>query len=182
MKKLYRFIRKAFKGDVFIDTERLTIRYVVDEDWEDMLKLFTDFSNSPYVYYDLEKPLDEAGARYRTERYADSRIFYAVSLKDSDEVFAYICVHDDGPSHDVGYCFRSDFHGKGYASEAVGAIIRFYNEHYGVKKFTAGTAIANEPSVKLLTRLGFKLISTEPNSFFEGHTFESGNFVLEIDE
>ena len=27
--------------------------------------------------------------------------------------------------------------------------------------------------------LGFELVSTEPNSFFEGHTFESGNFVLD---
>ena len=42
MKKLYRYVKKVFKGDVFIDTERLSIRYVIDEDWEDMLKLFTD--------------------------------------------------------------------------------------------------------------------------------------------
>ena len=179
MKKLYRYVKKAFKGDVFIDTERLSIRYVIDEDWEDMLKLFTDFSNSPYVYLDLPKPLDEEGAIYRTQRYADSRIFYAVSLKDEEEVFAYICIHDDGPSHDVGYCFRSDYHGKGYATEALTALLRFYAEHYDVKKFTAGTGMENAPSVNLLTRLGFELVSTEPNSFFEGHTFESGNFVLD---
>ena len=182
MKKLYRFVKKALKGDVFIETERLEIRYIVDEDWRDMLELFTDFSNSPYVLLDLPKPTDEEGARYRTERYTDSRIFYAVSLKGEEKVFAYICVHDDGDSHDVGYCFHSAYHGKGYAREAISALIRFYAESYGVKLFTAGTAIENTPSVKLLTRLGFKLVSTEPNSFYEGHTFESGNFLLDISD
>lgn len=179
MKKIYRSIKKLFKGNISIETERLNIRYVVDSDWRDMHKLFVDFSGSPYVHFDREKPTDKAGAKYRTELYADSRIFYAISLKESGEVFAYVCVHDDGDSHDVGYCFRSDYHGKGYAREAVGALIKYYADNFGVKTFTAGTAIDNEPSVRLLTRLGFELVSTEANSFFEGRTFVGGNFVLD---
>ena len=50
-------------------------------------------------------------------------------------------------------------------------------------KITAGTALNNTPSVRLLTSLGFVLVGTETVSFYKDDegipiTFEGGEFEL----
>ena len=59
-----------------------------------------------------------------------------------------------------------------------------YLRTLGITNFSAGTAINNTPSVKLLTSLGFKLVEQEKVSFykdaagndivFDGGIFEYG--------
>ena len=59
-----------------------------------------------------------------------------------------------------------------------------YLRTLGITNFSAGTAINNTPSVKLLTSLGFKLVEEEKVSFyknangkdivFDGGIFEYG--------
>lgn len=53
-----------------------------------------------------------------------------------------------------------------------------------VTAFTAGTALKNTPSCKLLGKLGFALVGTETLSFHKDEngkdiTFEGGNFILQ---
>ena len=53
----------------------------------------------------------------------------------------------------------------------------------GAVTITAGTALNNTPSVRLLTSLGFRQIGTETVSFYKDSagndiTFEGGNYEL----
>lgn len=45
----------------------------------------------------------------------------------------------------------------------------------GAARLTAGTAINNTPSVRLLTALGFRLTDVEKVSFYRGH---AGNDIV----
>lgn len=97
-------------------------------------------------------------------------------------MIGYVCFHREGDSYDLGYCFRSDCHGKGYAYEACAALLRYMTEKRNVKVFTAGMALKNLPSCRLLGKLGFVLEKTETLSFQRDEngndiTFEGGVFI-----
>lgn len=57
---------------------------------------------------------------------------------------------------DVGFNMLAEFHGKGYASEAVLALMQYYRENRGVTRFASITNPINEEARRLLKRLGFQ--------------------------
>lgn len=80
----------------------------------------------------------------------------------------------------MGYCFHSSYHSNGYAYESIDALIGYVAKEYHVSRFTAGIAIENMPSCRLLEKLGFTCASTEKVSFDGRFFFQGGNFVLNI--
>ena len=107
-------------------------------------------------------------------------MFFAVCLDDI--LIGYIAFNVRAGSHEIGYCFHSDYHGYGYAKESHMALFDYLSS-LGITKFTAGTALNNLPSVSLLKSLRFSLTGTENVSFYkdaQGNDimFEGGIFEL----
>lgn len=160
------------------NTDRLLIRELIPNDWRAMQKIAMDFRQSEYAVYDMPLPTGDAEIKALTERFAASGLFFAVLLKQPEEMIGYICFHEDNGSYDLGYCFHSAHQGKGYAYESCSALMEELARSRHVSTFTAGTALKNIPSCNLLRKLGFELTGTETLSFQEGLFFEGGNFVL----
>ena len=163
-----------------IRTKRLRIRPLRPEDWRSMQKIAMDFRKSPYCIYDMPMPTEEQELRALTQELAETELFFSVMLDDA--MIGYICFHDESGNYDLGFCFRSDYQGKGYAYEACAAIMEYIAKKRDVKAFTAGTALKNVPSCKLLDKLGFVLAATEMLSFHKDEngnaiTFEGGRFI-----
>ena len=161
-------------------TERLLIRELIPDDWQCMQKIAADFRKSKYAIYDIPLPTGNAKIIALTEQFAETQLFYAVLLHDM--MIGYICFHEDNGNYDLGFCFHSDYQGKGYAFESCRAMMDYISNERNIKTFTAGTALNNKPSCKLLERLGFILQKTERLSFqkdAEGNdvTFEGGIFI-----
>lgn len=162
---------------MLLKTDRLLIRELTPDDWKFMQKIAADFRRSKY---DMPLPIAEAEIIALTKQFAETQMFYLVFLHETG--IGYICFHEDNGNYDLGYCFHSDYQGKGYAFESCGAIINHIANERNVKAFTAGTALENRPSRKLLERLGFTLQKTECLSFqkdINGNdiSFEGGIFV-----
>ncbi len=109
-------------------------------------------------------------------------MFFAVCL--SDALIGYAALHRHGDACDLGYCFRSDHHGKGYAKESISAILGTLKQE-GVTCVSAGTALDNIPSVRLLNSLRFRQTGTEKVSFYkdgngEDIVFDGGWFELKL--
>lgn len=165
-----------------IQTERLCIRTLRPDDWPALKAVFADFRRSPYSVYDAPLPAEDGAVQALTERFAASRLFFAVFLKHSPAMIGYVGFHDDRGNYDLGYCFLSSCQGRGYALEACEALLDALCRLCGVKRFTAGTALKNAPSCRLLKRLGFTLWKTEALSFHKDGcgkniVFTSGVFV-----
>lgn len=65
--------------------------------------------------------------------------------------------HEDGPSApDVGYGLLPAFQGKGYATEAAAALVRWFEDEKGQKEFFGFCDPANEGSKAVLKRIGFE--------------------------
>ncbi|MBQ8356569.1 MAG: GNAT family N-acetyltransferase [Clostridia bacterium] len=165
-----------------IDTDRLHIRKLVPDDWREMQNIAMDFRRSEYAVYDMPLPVEEESIKALTAQLAASGLFFAV-LREG-VVIGYVCFHREGDSYDLGFCFHSNYHGKGYAFEACFTLMKYMAKTRPVAAFTAGTALENIPSCRLLRKLGFTLQKTERLSFHKDDrsndiTFEGGIFCYD---
>ena len=146
---------------MILKTERLTIRHIVADDWKSIRDIWVDFNSSEYAQYDTPHITENANVQARIVKWAAANsgmehMFFAICLDEI--VIGYIAFNVRDIGYEIGYCFHSAYHGKGYARESMLALFD-YLRTLGIKKFSAGTAINNTPSVKLLTSLGFSRIS-----------------------
>lgn len=174
---------------MLLKTDRLQIRHIVQEDWKSVKDIWDDFRMSEYAKYDIPHKSDEADVRaqillWEKANSGTKHMFFAVCLET--KIIGYIDFHHTGDGYDCGYCFHSDYYGKGYAKESFQALLNYLTT-LGIKRFTVGTAIENLPSVRLLISLGFQQIGLEQISFYkdsEGKdiVFDGGIFELKISE
>ena len=170
---------------MLLKTDRLTIRPIIPDDWKSIKEIWVDFNTSAFSQYDRPHITDDEDVCRRIAKWAGAgsgtdHMFFAICLEDT--VIGYIAFNMRRDGHEIGYCFHSTYHRKGYASESLSALFD-YLRTLGITRFTAGTAMNNMPSVSLLKALGFKLIGTEKVSFYkdtQGNdiVFEGGIFEL----
>lgn len=165
---------------MILETSRLYIRSLCETDWQEMKNIFIDFNNSKYAVYDMPLPTEDEEIKALIKKFVESNMFFTVFLKESRDMIGYVCFHKDGDTYDLGYCFHSVYHSNGYAYESTKALIEYYVDECGATGFTAGTAIDNTPSCRLLEKLGFVCASTETVSFDNVFSFQGGNFVLSV--
>jgi ribosomal-protein-alanine N-acetyltransferase len=89
---------------------------------------------------------------------------YLVSLKDGGAPIGLcgLIKRDSLEDVDIGYAFMPAFRGRGYALESAAAVRDYGTDVLGLERIVAITAPDNEPSAKLLERLGFVYQSTIP--------------------
>lgn len=144
-------------------TERLEIHLMRPEEWWDVLEMFLDFETSPEAIYDYPLPTAEEKAKEQVRVWSDSACFYSVCLQGNTEVIGYLCFCGD-KVREMGYSFKKKYQGQGYALEAAEAMIREMKK-MGVSKFIAELALENQPSLKLIQKLGFIQIGTRNHLF-----------------
>ena len=170
---------------MMIKTERTAIRPVIADDWRQIQRIWQGFARSAYARYDRPLNTDDNAVRARIAKWAEFNAsgtehrFFAVCLGDT--VIGYCAFNQRENGYEIGYCFDPVYHGRGYAKESISALLAYLNEQ-GIKRFTAGTALSNTPSVALLRSLGFRQIGTEKISFYQDAggndiTFDGGVFA-----
>lgn len=172
---------------MILTTDRLQIRHIVADDWKSIKNIWEDVNKSEYAQYDKPHNTEDDDVRERIARWANANsgmehMFFAVCLQNV--VIGYIACNIRENGYEIGYCFHSNFHGKGYAKESHRALFEYLYSH-GITEIFAGTAIKNTPSVRLLESLGFKQVGTEKVSFYkdsEGNdiVFDGGIFELKL--
>jgi len=173
---------------MLLKTERLSIRHIVAEDWKNIRDIWLDFKLSEYAQYDIPHNTEEEDVRARIARWASfnagtEHMFFAICVQDT--LIGYIAFNIVETEYEIGYCFHSEFHGKGYAKESLLALLEYLHS-LGITKFSVGTALNNTPSVALLTSVGFQLIDTEKVSFYKDSdgndiVFDGGVYKLEYE-
>lgn len=165
-----------------ISTARLTLRRVIASDWPALRRVWLSEQSGPYARYDAPVDTSEDAVRARAAKWAtmaerDDHRFYAVLLEDT--IIGYVAMNARPNGYETGYCFDSTYHGKGYAKEALLAVIDALRPEAPIV-ISAGTALVNVPSIALLKSTGFTQTGTETVSFREGESFEGGVFELKL--
>jgi len=144
-----------------IHTERLLIRKMEITDKEDLFL----YRSLPEVYlYQSWRPshVDEAIA------FITRNAGVALQTPGSWMQFA-ICLHDgkligdigirfleDPAQVEVGYTLSPDYQGKGYAFEALKAMIDYIFQSLNMHRITASVDPDNKRSIRLLDKIGFR--------------------------
>lgn len=149
-----------------LTTERLVLRRRHEADIPYMLMMFDDDDVRQYLggYPPRHERAMLQMVRHRTET------AWAVTLKETGEYVGecHLSKIVDNYLGDIGYLIRKAFWGKGYASEAVTAVIEYCARELKLRRLCALIDNNNERSKKLITKAGFSLIATLPEADFGG--------------
>ena len=171
-----------------LKTNRLSIRLINQNDWKSLMEIWDDFNNSEYARYDVPHTETEGEVRDKAKRWEEvsprmEHVFFAVLLEK--DMIGYVDFHKTSNGYECGYCFHSKYHGKGYAKESIETLIQ-YMANGQKMRITAGTALENNPSVRLLLSLGFEKVKEEQVSFYKDKKgndlyFKGGIFALDVE-
>lgn len=150
----------------FIETNRLLLRNVSPKDADIMY----DYRNNEIcARYQRGQTKDYEGIVALVERRkndvmsVDAPFLVAVALKETDEMVGEIVVMPKDGTISLGYTFSYKLHRKGYAFEALTALINMLHERYPEWDFISFTERSNEPSMALLKKLGYKDMGYVPS-------------------
>ncbi len=145
-----------------LETERLSLRRLTDDDAAFVLELLNDPSFLKNIGDRKVRTVDAAvqyiarGPRASYEKNGFG--MWLVELKDSKEAIG-ICglvKRDVLEDVDIGYAFLPRFWSKGYAFESASAVKRYAFDVVGLQRLVAVVNPGNEPSVRVLEKLGMR--------------------------
>ncbi|HEY5783332.1 MAG TPA: GNAT family protein, partial [Microlunatus sp.] len=102
---------------------------------------------------------------------------WALTLKSSGRVVGLFGYHHWDRSHrraDIGYDLARELWGRGLATEALAAAIRFGFSEMQLNRIEAETIADNASSTRLLGRLGFTLEGTRRRYWNDDGSFHGG--------
>ena len=143
----------------FLETDRLILRNVAAKDADIMY----DYRNNEIcARYQRGQTKDYEGITALVEKRksdvvsVEAPFMVAVAFKETDEMVGEIVVMPNDGTISLGYTFSYRHHRKGYAFEALTALVNLLHEQYPQWDFISFTEPENEPSMALLKKLGYK--------------------------
>jgi RimJ/RimL family protein N-acetyltransferase len=145
------------------ETDRLTVRNFRPDDWQQLQALAIAYRASDAAQYEEPWPTSEEEVVGMANWFAGGDGYLAVCLKASGTLIGLLAIERrdgvEGQVHNLGYVFHPDHYGQGYATEACRAGMRYLFEDLQIDGILTGTHPDNEPSVRLLERLGLKAVT-----------------------
>ena len=168
------------RGTAELFTERLTLRRYRPDDAADLYERFgtdeTMFRYSGWNPYATPEMAQETVQRFIAS-YEDDHS-YSWIMDFDDELVGTIGAYDGQDGRiEVGFSVARVCWGRGYAAEALQAVLRYLTENEGFHRVTAWCAAENVASRKTMEKAGMQLVSVEKDGLAVGnHTFDKLNF------
>lgn len=162
--------------DIF--TSRFLLRRIVDTD---IGKVFAGLSHPQIIkYYGISyDSLEATHAQmkfYNKLLEEDTGVWWAVCYKDNPSELVGACGYNDWNKLqrdiEIGYWLLVEHWGKGIMQECLPAIIQYAFQHLNVYRIIAVVEAGNEPSSKLLLKLGFEFERT-----LKDCEIKNGNYI-----
>jgi RimJ/RimL family protein N-acetyltransferase len=147
---------------IFVETERLVLRRPKTEDFDAFLRSWDDPEMTRYTgrRENIAAFLRDLIAEMQT-RQPGSGGWYQVTIERREDgaVVGDLGLGFEVPGErqvELGYRIHPDHHRRGYAREAVEAVIPWLIEAHAIHRFVAVAASENAASIALLRSLGFR--------------------------
>ena len=151
-----------------VETDRLRLRELTEADTEALHRIYGDAETTRYLGRTGRPTADlEATARVVdfVHRHADLHGFsmWAVDEREGEPVVGIaglIWVEGHGPDVEAAYVLRRDRWGRGYATEALRAVLEIGHDELGLDRIVALAYPANEPSRRVMEKAGMRADGT----------------------
>ena len=146
---------------LILETQRLTIRKLDEDDAPFMLALLNDEAFIRFIGDRQVRTEEEARAYIRTGAMASyAEHGHGLYLVESRQLRVAIGTcgilrREALPDPDLGFAFAAEHRAKGYGREAASAVLQYAKNVLGIARIAAIVSPANEPSLRLLYSLGF---------------------------
>lgn len=142
-----------------IETQRLLLREISETDIPELVPLI----GAPEVAWNtlrIPHPYREtdAGEFLSSSRQSPDELRLAIRLRSGGRLCGGIGLHPE-PQHrraELGYWIGTPYWGRGYATEAAGAVVRYGFEHLGLNRIFAHHFKRNPASGRVLQRVGMQ--------------------------
>lgn len=168
-----------------MESERLAYRDISNHDETAFLRLRGNNELMQYIPRPIMKSLDDVRAMFdmiNENRAKNEAINWVVTEKNSNEMLGYVGIYRIKKQDfrgEIGYMFLSEYHGKGYATEAVQRMMQYAFDEWNFHSLEAVTDPANEASNNVLRRCHFRLEGHFlENEYFNGRFYDSYNFGI----
>jgi aminoglycoside 6'-N-acetyltransferase len=145
-----------------LSTERLVLRRFRPDD----APVFASYRSDPEVarYQSWDAPVSVVDAAALVDEFARGDpespgwFQYAVQTRSPPVLIGDIGVHlhENRMQAEIGFTFATAHQGRGYATEAVRAVLEHLFTHRGVRRVSAECDPRNVRSARLLERIGFR--------------------------
>jgi RimJ/RimL family protein N-acetyltransferase len=146
-----------------LQTERLTLRRLVEADFEQYFAYLSD----PFVAkYQSWENYPENRARENIEEQATlnpgipgQAFLFAVVLKGTATLVGHVVLTVQEKDHlqaEIGFTFAREYHGRGLARESAARVLAYAFQDLNLHRVIAITDCENEKSIVLLQRLGMR--------------------------
>lgn len=148
---------------IILETERLILRTWCDDDFDIMLSI----NQNPHVmefFPELQGPEKTASLLHGMREQQEKRGYswYAVVVKQIDTIIGAVGLnYTDFPCHfspsvEIGWRLDSLYWGKGYATEAAKAVLKYAFETLNLPEIVSFTASANSRSIQVMKNIGLE--------------------------
>lgn len=166
--------------NIVIETKRLLLRVFTTDDAQLVYDLNNDSNVTRYTY-DPIKDIEHARQVLENTILPQYALYnhgrWAVHIKDNLEFIGWcgLKYRPELLEVDLGYRFKKSAWGKGYATEAAYACIKYGFEKLNIQKITGRAVPDNEGSWRVLEKIGMRFTKEE---LVDGHwarTYELSN-------
>jgi RimJ/RimL family protein N-acetyltransferase len=145
-----------------LDTPRLALRPLKDADVPALFSIFRDSETMRYWANPAMTEMAEAESLLRDiKRHAEAETLFqwGIALREDDLVIGTCTlfrIHREHRRGELGYILHRDFWGRGFATEALTALVEHSFGTLGLHRLEADVDPRNAGSIRLVERLGFK--------------------------
>ena len=163
-----------------IETQRLMLRPITQEDAPAVFAWASDPEVNRYMPYPLHKSIEDTRAWIAS--LTPEMLEFGFYRKDSGQLIGTggVGKNEEGV-HTLGYNLRHDAWGYGYATEAAQAMLAWAYHSLGVRDFVLDHAVLNTASGNVARKCGFQLTHYGQYSCFDGsETFDAAFYELHL--
>jgi [ribosomal protein S5]-alanine N-acetyltransferase len=163
-----------------LETERLHLRRVVNDDVNEIFALRSDKETMKYIPRPLAKTKEDALehiALIDSKIENNEGINWAITLKNDSKLIGIIGHYRINPEHyraEIGYMLLPEYQGKGIITEAIKEVVKYGFEKMKLHSIEAVIDPENLISEKVLLKNGFvKEAHLKENECFEGRFLDT---------
>ena len=108
---------------------------------------------------------------------------WGITLNENEKLIGSISANkseNDNECYEIGYAIGKKYWRKGYATEALSAVVEFFIKEVGIRKFFCRCAKENKASGSVIKKVGFEYKGKGQFSSLDGQiNYESEEYYLE---
>lgn len=157
-----KFLKKIFASLPIIETERLILRPVRESDHKAVFEYASDPETAAFTVWKAHKHIEDSKTlvRFILKRYLMNKpSSWAVDLKKEGKMIGmcgFVSSFNANKRGEVAFVFNRKHWKRGYATEALGAAIKFGFKELRFNRIEASCDAENAASVRVLEKCGMK--------------------------